>query len=353
MTNMKILFVEDNQQDQLLCFNAVEDFNEDNNCNVVIDCCDNVEAALIKLSGSYYDGAIIDMKLANEGNEGNEVLDEIKRTFRRIPVAIMTGTPDVISPEDFPLVEIYKKGDSEYQSIISELYMIYKTGLTKIMGGKGEIEKKLGEIFINNILPQRSSWMGYAKKDSIKTEKALLRYTLNHLVQLLDNDVETCFPEEMYIYPLISSSISIGCILQKKSNNCYYIIMNPACDLAVRPNGNCNTDRALLVEIQPVEDIFTDFNWSNLSVGNRKELNKLYKNNKTGYYHWLPKVDFFPGGTINFRRVSTYSECELDIDFHKSNLQISPSFIKDIVSRFSSYYARQGQPDIEYDIIAH
>ncbi|MEM8452862.1 response regulator, partial [Morganella morganii] len=76
-------------------------------------------------------------------------------------------------------------------------------------------------------------------------------------------------------------------------------------------------------------------------------------NNKTGYYHWLPKVDFFPGGTINFRRVSTYSECELDTDFHKSNLQISPSFIKDIVSRFSSYYARQGQPDIEYDIIAH
>ncbi|HCM62624.1 MAG TPA: response regulator [Morganella sp. (in: Bacteria)] len=350
---MKILFVEDNQQDQELCFNAVDDFNEDNNCNVVIDCCSNVETALIKLSESYYDGAIIDMKLANEGNEGNEVIDEIKRTFRRIPVAIMTGTPDVISPEDFPLVEIYKKGESEYRSIISELYMIYKTGLTKIMGGKGEIEKKLGEIFINNILPQRSSWMGYAKKDSVKTEKALLRYTLNHLVQLLDNDVETCYPEEMYIYPLISPSISIGCILQKKNNNCYYVIMNPACDLAVRPNGNCNTDRALLVEIQSIKDVFTDFNWSDLSASNKKELNKLYKNNKTGYYHWLPKVDFFPGGTINFRRVSTYSECELDTDFHKSNLQISPSFIKDIVSRFSSYYARQGQPDIEYDITTH
>ena len=31
-----------------------------------------------------------------------------------------------------------------------------------------------------------------------------------------------------------------------------------------------------------------------------------------------------------------------------SKIQISPSFVKDIVARFSSYYARQGQPNIDF-----
>jgi len=28
-------------------------------------------------------------------------------------------------------------------------------------------------------------------------------------------------------------------------------------------------------------------------------------------------------------------------------IQVSPQFVKDILARFSSYYARQGQPEIE------
>lgn len=349
MTNMRLLLVEDNEQDQKLCMNAVTDFSDDNNCEIDIDYCVDVESALANLNESYYDGAIVDMKLAGEGNEGNEILGKIRDTFRRIPVAIMTGTPDVINHNGFPLVDIYRKGEAKYIDIISEFYMIYRTGLTKIMGGKGEIEKKLGDIFIKNILPQRESWKRHAEKDSLKTEKALLRHTLNHLIQLLDNDIDKCYPEEMYIHPLVSTNINVGCILQSKCSDVFYVVMNPACDLAVRQNGNCNTDRALLVEIQSIKDVFSDFDWDKLTKGNEKDLSKLYRNNKFGYYHWLPKVDFFAGGVINFRRISTFTESDLEETFRKTNLQISPVFVKDVVSRFSSYYARQGQPDIDYE----
>jgi hypothetical protein len=46
--------------------------------------------------------------------------------------------------------------------------------------------------------------------------------------------------------------------------------------------------------------------------------------------------------------ISTYTEEELNHQFKKTLTQISPAFVKDIVSHFSSYYARQGQPDIDH-----
>lgn len=349
MTEMNLLLVEDNEQDRLSCNNAVGDFQDENNCQISIKNCSTVAEALSALNESYYDGAIIDMRLADQGNEGNQVIEQIRDNFRRIPVAIMTGTPDAAETEGFPFVGRYTKGETKYSDIISELWGIYRTGLTRIMGGRGEIEKKLSQIFINNLLPQKKRWIEYGQEDHQKSEKAFLRHALNHLIQLLDGDVDKCYPEEMYIYPPVSDRINTGCIVKNKNSDKFYAVMNPACDLAERDNGGCNTDLALFVEIQPLSEIFPNFNWNELSNGNRKELEKVYKNNKSIYYHWLPKVDFFKGGVINFRRISTYNENDLVENFEKSLAQISPAFVKDMVSRFSSYYARQGQPDIDHE----
>ncbi|EMG3986460.1 hypothetical protein V4287_001986 [Serratia marcescens] len=357
MTEINLLLVEDAKQDQQSCQNAASDFQEDNNCTINIKVCANVNDALIALNESYYDGAIIDMRLAGQGNEGNQVINRIKDTFRRIPVAIMTGTPDAAETDGFPLINIYKKGETPYSEIITELCGIYKTGLTKIMGGRGEIEKNLSQIFVKNLLPQRKNWTAYGEEDNTRTEKALLRHALNHLIQLLDDDVDKCYPEEMYIYPPISPRINTGCIVKSKDSDDFYIIMNPACDLAERNNGGCNTDRALLAKIDSESDFLSD------ELIKRKikkpDLNELAKKdkissinnirqNRTSYYHWLPKTEFFAGGFINFRKIATHTQEEFDQTFENPSVQISSPFLKDIVSRFSSYYARQGQPDIDH-----
>lgn len=358
MTEINLLLVEDAKQDQQSCKNAASDFQEDNNCTINIEVCANVNDALTALNESHYDGAIIDMRLAGQGNEGNQVIAQIKETFRRIPVTIMTGTPDVAETEDFPLVAIYKKGEKPYSEIIAELCGIYRTGLTKIMGGKGEMEKNLNHIFIKNLLPQRRHWVNYGKEDNKRTEKALLRHALNHLIQLLDDDVDKCYPEEMYIYPPISSRINTGCIVKNKKSNHFYIVMNPACDLAERHNGGCNTDRALLAKIDSETEFLSD-KLTRKKIKN-PEINELNKNekvslikpirqNKTAYYHWLPKTEFFEGGFINFRKIATHTQEEFDELFAYPSVQISSPFLKDIVARFSSYYARQGQPDIDHE----
>lgn len=360
MNNMKLLLVEDNKDDQDLCKNAVNDFNEDNQeFNISLETCETITEAEEKLKKLDFDGVIIDMKLTSTGiDEGNQVISEIKKNFNRIPIIIMTATPDA-AEQNFPIISIFKKGETQYKQIIEQFRDVYRTGLTKIMGGRGIIEEILSMIFTRNILPAlvkktssesnilKTNWITYAESDPERTEKALLRYTLNHLLQHLDNDISSCYPEEMYISPPINNRINTGCILKKKESEQYYIVMNPACDLAERSNGGCNTDRALLVEIQPIKDIYPDFNWDKLSKKDEKELEKTYKNNKSLYYHWLPKTCFYLGGVINFRRVSTYTEDEINNLFNNSTVQVSAPFLKDIISRFSSYYARQGQPDID------
>lgn len=386
---MKLILIEDYHQDAEMCQTAVEDFNGENgDSNVELAIYNNINDGLEALNNSYFDGAIIDMKLAADGDEGNQALDLIRGNLKRIPVAICTGTPDTISfSDDIPLIGVFKKGEDKYIDIIKNFWDIYMTGLTKIMGGKGQIEQSLSQIFINHLLPEispklkaseKSNWVCYAEAKPDDTEKALLRHTLNHLIHELYKSSENCYPEEMYIHlPEQAQSgvrVDTGCILKEKTQNKFYIVLSPACDLAEREGGGCNTDRALLVEIQMMEDILEPEYFIIGDNGNKKlkkqkekggenstdeyllkqqdkDLIKYQRNTKNLYYCWLPKTRYFNNGAvINFRRVSTYSQEELDKSFNSPVIQVASPFLKDIISRFSSYYARQGQPDININL---
>lgn len=182
-----------------------------------------------------------------------------------------------------------------------------------------------------------------------------MRYTLSHLYHLLDDGQEYFFPEEFYLYPPMSQSITIGSIVEENVSDQPFVVLSPACDLLIRSKGKFKTDRVLLVEIERENNIM-DKALAEIKKmrDNKKKKEKMkekveevFKNNYTYYYHWLPKTDFFAGGFLNFRKLTTLDEEKFNQEFGKPLIQISPPFVKDIVSRFSSFYARQGQPDIE------
>ena len=217
------------------------------------------------------------------------------------------------------------------------------------MGGRGLIEKRLWVVYERNLLRQKKQWVLYAKDSPTRTEKALLRHTLNHLFQLLDEDEDCCFPEEMYLAPSLTDKIQTGSIVKERESSKWFVVMNPACDLVVREDGKRNTDRVLLVEVDPGTSLFPWFDDTNLSKEKQGILKSAFRNNKSTYYHWLPKTNFFSGGFLNFRKLSTLENDTLSERFETpSQIQIAPSFIKDVIARFSSYYARQGQPDIDF-----
>lgn len=342
---MTILLVEDTDSAIQTCEEYAENYTEQGQ-PISLIVAKTATEAFEKLSQNI-DMAIIDIKLANN-EDGNEVVSMMQDLCLRIPTVIHTGTPDDVQIEN--VLRVFTRGEG-YPAIFDYLWDVYNTGIVNILGRKGILEKKLLEVYSKNIQKVISnSWINYGKINSEQTEKALLRYTLNHLMQILENtdDVEKCYPEEMYIYPPVDNNYRTGSII-KNDKQQYFIILSPACDLALH-NGTFKTERVLLAEIKDIPEIKQRLTRNCKSPEERKNiLESVFKNTFSLYYHWLPKVDFFTGGLINFRRITSFSKRDLKDKYSQVVIQVAPFFCKDIVARFSSYYARQGQPDIDYE----
>ena len=345
---MKILLIEDTIDQQEIFKMSVEVFNDKNDLRVEYEIAEDIPDALNKIDGSY-DGAIIDLRLGDEEEGGNEIVRQLGSSFTRIPIIFVTGYVDLVN--DHPaIIKKRARASESYESDLMLFHKISNTGLTRIMGGRGIIEQTLSQVFLGNLIPQIDKWIDYGEDDSSRTEKALLRHTLNHLLQLLDDDADSCFPEEVYLYPPINDDIRTGSLVKEKESGKWFAVMSPACDLVVREDGSRNSDRILIVEVDLGTTLFPWFNDTNLSNNKKGELKRAFGNNKSTYHHWLPETDFFEGGFLNFRKLFTWEIEQFQEQFHTPpEIQISLSFVKDIVARFSSYYARQGQPDIDFD----
>ena len=147
----------------------------------------------------------------------------------------------------------------------------------------------------------------------------------------------------MYIYPPIDKTIKTGSIIKQNSTTNYHIVLTPACDFA-----NSKARCILLAEIiAPLTYIGQNFPGNTPSSTRSGKLKNLIENKKQEF-HYLPPLSPFLGGFIDFTSVASYSLEELQGQFSEVKIQISPYFISDILGRFSSYYARQGQPDLRH-----
>lgn len=337
---MKLLLVEDDERQHELWGDTVSRLSGENGKTAIELVCSRSPAdAKERLDGSF-DGVIIDWALGSE--TGEVVIQEMSNSLRRIPFVIYAAkNPDDDSLAGNPvcLGTFIKGGNEGVEGILNQFRDIYDTGLTRIIGGRGEIEKGMLKVFAESIMPQREAWVEHSKKGRNNVEKALLRHTLNHLIHLIDQNQDPYYPEEIYIYPMDMQEITTGRVLEKNSSLGRVVVLSPACDLILRKDGNMKTDQILLVFIEAAENVENG--------KNKKEINRLRSNNFSGYYHFLPNFREFGSGYINFRKLISVSTKEINIDYKRQPVQISPPFIKDIISRFSSYYARQGQPEIQ------
>ena len=330
MNKPKLLFVEDEDSDLTAFLESVDVYKAKHGREIEIVPRKTVTEAMDTLDGSF-DGAIIDLTLNGEKGGGDQVINQIIGSLYRVPIAIFTGTPIV---RDEKHIEVFIKGKADHNEIIEWLRGYYDTGLTRIMGGRGKFEKVLFRVFTQSLVPQIDRWIAYGKSDQDRTERALLRHTLNHLLHLLHEDSEDCYPEEFYLSPPLTEDIRTGMILSHKDRHSRCVVVSPACDLAVRDNGDFNTDRILIAGIDSEESV---------PAGNRGNA----KRNRVGHFHWLPRTGFFEGGFLNFRKLSTSEPDKFREMYTPARIQLAPSFLKDVISRFSSYYARQGQPGIQ------
>lgn len=357
METIQILFVEDNETPIRTFENELKDFNDENTTLKIKAVVKKTYDEAIQAIDKSFDAIIMDLALGQDQDAGNKIVKELKSLGLRIPILFVSGNHSNVSPNPL-IINIRARDNGDYEQDFKNIVNVYNTGLTNILGGRGEIEKKLSEIFSETVLPELDIWKQYASKqtEDKQTEKALLRLVVNHLNHLLEEDEIPSYPEEFYIYPVKDEILRTGTLLQSRVSNNYFISLSPACDLAQR-NGVCKTDHLLIAEIEPIDSIkelaLEEFSSMPNNADRRKKIKRklgnVFSNNFTAYYHSLPRISQFSGGFINFRKAQSLTQENLDSNYKVVKIQVAAPFIKDILSRFSSYYARQGQPIISFE----
>lgn len=331
--NFKLLLVEDSLSDIETFKTTIERMNDSNKENEYsLEIASTIEEANTKLETSDYQGCVVDINLKGAEN-GNDVIASIMQDYR-MPVIVFTGTPDVESN-----VKCFIKAEKTPEDVINELNEENKTGMFRVLGGKGAIEKNVTKVFWEALYPNIDVWKKHLK-DGLDTEQILLRYTVAHLLEMLDENGPAYCTEEMYICGELTSPYKTGAIFRKKDSSVDYVLLSPPCDLAIR-EGEFDTNSFLLCEIESIAK-----DWD--GIKNDHILNVI-KNNKGENYHWLPDNELYKGGRMNFRNLVTCSKDVFLGEYEYINVKIQDQFVKSILNRFSAYYARQGQPDFSFE----
>ena len=376
MNNIDFLLIDDDQNQELLFIEAINEINETTDLNITYKVVKTPESAMIELYQNYFKAIIIDLKLNNDDNavESDEEISGnvlLRRIIEKeiVPIVVITGFPDKVSTDiDKSIVKVLPKETNLYDEI-NALIEKYSDSVFKIFGSRGEINKNIKELFWN-VIPQcfTSKNQDISLLSKKKQETVIIRYISSWLSNkyMFDDKYIDVEPIEMYMFPNPIKQVCT-CDIYKKYIDTnideYFIVLTPSCDLA-----NKKVDEVILCkiknydEVQSFKERLEIYNneqnkESNKAKKAKGDLMKWFRNSHSDSlrYHFLPKVKDFTGGFVDFRSILSLEydkeSGEIIDDSYLKIGVITESFKRDIVSRFSSYYHRQGQPEFNCDSV--
>ena len=358
---IKLLIVDDDK-------NIIDDFiktiqriERDTDIKYKTYTANTLDEALEKFKYYKLDISIVDLNLKEGGldnQDGNIVVSNIIDGFR-IPIIVISGEPEKLSDihKNNKMIKLITRGDETYSNQI-----IFATLIPKLLNSKtlqyfsrnGYLEHKINDFYWNNLQKTIESWDKIAIEHTDDIDKILSRHTVASLNEQLyvNGNVghfDKFHPAEMYIIPRIIQHYHTGDILEKEG--LLYTILSPACDIV----NQVNLDFYILVKIVSFDelplleekikegvDVKLDF-YDKLNKKGRSCYDDC-KSNKKDRFHYLPNFNIIKEGLIDFQRIKKVEK--ENIKEYTPIASISSIFLKDIIARFSAYYARQGQPNL-------
>jgi len=341
---MKLLIVEDSPSERHNFKKCVESLSE---LDIQPEFAETFEEALEKFQEFDPDCIFIDIKLQS-GTKGNDLFEYISRYRSSKIIRIITSHKGEIEPEINTLVneyffKIYGRTDKEFVEIIKEVYKIFVHPAYSLVNRDKEINEEVRNIYYSHI--DHLIKIGEFKAGTNKTR--IFRYLgamLYESFSVNENSLDNFYPWEMFFCPPILDFIYNGDIIKKKANEKYFIVLSPRCDLTPRGGGTTNVDECLIAELEVVKLIDYIDKESKKFTGSGIEIIK----NKKNHTHFIPEIDKNGPFNINFLKLHRIKKEEIDQNYDRIAC-ITPAFMKEIVHRFSSYYSRQGQPDLDID----
>lgn len=377
MREIKLLIVDDDDDVIEEFKNSIEMYNRDNdNIKYKPYVANNLDEAKEKLETYIIDTAIIDINLNNSSGDdnvdGNSVIEEILKYFR-MPIFVVSGTPDKLddSLKNNVMIKRYtREVDTNQKLFETDIPNSIKSSTLKYFSRNGYLEKEIAKIYWEYLSQTIEYWEQVTEEFSQEEiDKILSRHTLSCLNEkLYVNGNIGRFDEyhfgEMYIKPPIKQHYHTGDIVKKDEE--YFIILNPACDIVNIDINKPYKSKLIFYILAKIISISQISKIQHCNKDKNKNIQEIKKNSGGGSYHFLPMfADIFPqdsdGYVIDFQNLQmvqlgldlnqTYNNIEQYIKAREQFIvkyervaSIASPFLKDIIARFSHYYARQGQP---------
>lgn len=339
---VQIIIVEDDPQIQEMYQTTIDEFNIANTDYEIQSFALQNDSKIPQILYNHHIDAIIidlDWGSGSQENEGNSLVQKIYNDCR-VPIFVVSGNLHLLTKdyEASPIFKKYQRDEVEFYDLLTEITLVYETGYTKVLGNSSEIDKMLSKVFWEYMFDVLDCW---ADLDSDIKNQRMLRFAITRINEILTIDESDKHDDydalEFYIKPAIKEKPFTGDIIEY--NHTEYIVITAACDMEQN-----NSDFVVLCQIDfaKIDDLKKRIKENSNKA--EKELAK-YINNGKSRYHLLPPCSVFSGGLIDFQIVNSVSK--EDFTEHASVIaSVNPVFVKDIQSRFSHYYGRQGQPQL-------
>ncbi len=352
---INIAILEDDKGQQRLYKDIVDEFNSVKEETHYFDChiTDNVSEICAHLFKNPCDCIIADIDINGSVDEGsgNELINLVLNK-KRIPVIVNSGDIAKLDVDESKhmFLDINDRSDFDIYKGLQDIKKKYETGFTSAIGDFGKLDDAIRDIFWKHLKSDMNIW---SQLDFSVKQKRLLRFILTRVVDSLDIDnrkSDEYNSIEFYIkrfenYDKINSGDIIEhCVSSKMGEKRYFVVVNAQCDIE-----QGNVDNYVLCEIstKEVSKWKTSIEKSGSISKNLKDKVIKYVNNAKSRYHLLPPTIHFVGGIIDFQSVFTIPKERINIQEYNVVASITNEFSKDIRFRFTAYYGRQGQPQLE------
>ena len=370
---MRLLIVDDAKTDLDSCRTSAKKWNRTHSVESQIIL---IEKKTFQEAQEYFachescnvDGVILDLKLGRLPDAGQKLIDALDAMHRRVPIVVFTATQDPLSCPY--LLGKFTKSDTTYDAAFERFDAARRIGLTRILGCDGVIDQQLKKIFDRVIMVRFDSWVRFSEGKEVDVERALSRSVVEHLHDVLDVESDKYAPDEFYVTELDAPSkyVASGEILRSREGKDFVVVISPACDLALHPPAcapksevvqvcqlealNAWEERMTGCVKKRMERIAKEQEWPEERTRDeiQKEFaslrHKVLSNQHSVYYHYFPSAVGFGDMLLNFRMIEKYTHKKLKGIYAQTGYKVSPYFFRDVQSRFSAYYGRQGQPEI-------
>lgn len=343
---MKLLIVEDNASERQVYERSVSSLTD---LDINLEFATSYEEALEKFQSFKPDCIFIDIKLMSgnvENTKGNDLFEFISKYKSSKIIRIITSHVGDIEPEikelaNNTLFKIHNRTELPFVDIIRETYELFNSPIYSLVNLDDEILNQIRDVYYKQI----DSLMSNGDITDGLERPRLLRYISSKFYELFsvnEHTLDEVYDWEMFFCPPVLNFLYSGDILHKKESEDYFIILNPPCDLTPRGNGETNAEECILAKLDSV-DLRT---YVNQETGKFTGTGKNIITNKENNYHFIPQIKELGPFRINFRKVFHLDKSNVESDYTRI-ASIAPAFMKEVLHRFSSYYSRQGQPDLD------